>query len=299
MQDLDKALRTIKAGEGPNFYPYMANKDTGTGWYNNEWDNLTATNQYLIGVRMNDQTRRVQVPLEQPETLEEYRIARAWYKDGIFNPDAPQLAETPRGAPLLFDIAWPGKAVTHAIAQGIEAYVPIDLCTPFITTGQVRGSLNCIGVNSRYKNEALKLLQLVNTDHKFRDMLAYGIEGKHFQYVSSNVVRRLTDNYLPYEWCQGTFFNLSTTVDQAPDTWEEVKRQNERAVASQLLGFSFDTTSVQNEIANINTVAGRYSPLYDSEEPETLLPKILAEVRAVGFDKVMAEAQRQIDAYFK
>ncbi|MDR0668443.1 MAG: ABC transporter substrate-binding protein [Treponema sp.] len=302
LEDFDKDLRTVKAGEGPAFYPLMRARTSSYLWRDDEWtyDGLSAGVAWMA-VRMNDPARRVISTLEQPETLAKYKILRAWYKDGIINPDAPQLTEVPRGRTVADDWAWPSKAETLAVMEGIEAYVPVELGNSFLNTSSIRGSLIAVGANSRYKNEALKFIELINTDHKFRDMLAYGIEGKHFRYVSPNVVERLTDTYMPYEWTQGTFFTLSTTVDQPPTTWDEVRAQNERAVPSVVNGFSMDVSGVRNEIANIKTVSERYSSelVYGDVEPEVLIPRIMAELRAVGFDKVVAEAQRQIDEYYK
>jgi putative aldouronate transport system substrate-binding protein len=297
LEDFDRDLRTVKAGEGPKFYPGGFQNQWPNLW---EYDGLSAGVTYM-GIRMNDPSRKVVSSLEQPEELAKIKIQRAWYKDGIIHPDIAQAASAPRGAPVNFDIAWPSKAQVSALAQGIEAYVPVDLNTPYLTTEQVRGSLQAFGVNSKYKNEALKLIELVNTDHKLRDMLAFGIEGRNFRYLSPNVVERLTDNYFTYEWAQGTFFNLSTTSDQPPTTWDEVRAQNERAVASTAMGFAMDTTSVRNEIANVNAAAARYGAelLYGDIEPEVLIPRIMAELRSLGFDKIAAEAQRQLDEYFK
>jgi putative aldouronate transport system substrate-binding protein len=299
LEDFDRDLRIVKAGEGPSFYPFMS-LDVNSLWDIWLYDDLSSGTPWL-GVGMSDPARRVVCALEQPEALARYKIFRAWYKDGIVSPDAPQLTEIPRGRPVFFQYAWPSKAVTFAMQEGIEAYVPIDVCASFTNTSQIRGSLLCLSPNSRYQNEALKFIELINTDHKFRDMLAYGIEGKHFRYVSPNVVERLTDTYPSYEWAQGTFFNLSTTSDQPETTWDEVRAQNERAIPSVVNGFSMDVSGVRNEIANITVLANRYRSelLYGTIEPEVLIPRVMAELRAVGYDKVMAEAQRQIDEFYK
>jgi putative aldouronate transport system substrate-binding protein len=297
LEDFDRDLRIVKAGEGPNFYPMMQNT---VGWFAGSgiWDDSVGP---YLGVRLNDQNRQVMNVLEQPERIAEYKMVRSWYRDGILHPDTPQLTEVPRGRAIYLDLAWPSKAQTIALLEGIEAYVPVDLFSPSITTIVPRFSLLALSTNSRYKNESLKLIELINTDHKFRDMLAYGIEGKHFRYVSPNVVERLSDNYLTYEWAQGTFFNLSTTTDQPTTTWDEVRAQNERAVYSPLYGFTMDNSSIQNEIANVNTVGARYIPelVYGNEDIDVLLPRIIAELNAVGLDRIRAEAQRQIDAFFK
>lgn len=45
--------------------------------------------------------------------------------------------------------------------------------------------MNAVSINSKYKDECLKFLQLVNTDSKLRDMLAYGVPDKTFKYVGT------------------------------------------------------------------------------------------------------------------
>jgi putative aldouronate transport system substrate-binding protein len=293
IQDFDRDLRIVKAGEGPNFY-----------FYGLQWPDLwayDAVGSNGMGVRMDDPNRRVVAILEQPDQVAKYKIIQKWFEDGIMHPDSPQLTVFPLGMTVQYDIAWPSKAQFTALGQGIEAYVPVDLNTPYISTGGIRGSLQGFGANSRNLDAALKLIEMVNTDHKLRDMLAFGIEGRNFRYVSPNVVERLNDNYMAMEWTQGTFFNLSTTTDQSATTWDEVRSQNERGVASTLLGFSFDPAPVRNEIANINTVYDRYRTelVYGGEDRDVLIARIMRELRAVGFDRVAAEAQRQIDEFFK
>jgi putative aldouronate transport system substrate-binding protein len=301
--DMDKAFRAMKAGEGPSFYPLLATKG-GTEiryFIGEKYDDLGIGLSNFLGVRLDDQNRRVVAILEQPENIEVLRVVHRWYQDGIINPDAPQIEAVPRGAPFVFDQAWPSKAQTLATQHGIERYIPVQLTTPMINTHTIRGSMLAVGANSRYKNETLKLIELINTDHKFRDMLAYGIEGKHFNYVSPNVIHRITDTYFTYEWAQGTFFNMSTTDDQPPTTWDEVRKQNADAFASVLNGFSMDIAPVRNEIANVLAISQRYYPEISIgvTNPDTAIPQLMAALRDAGFDRIIAEAQRQIDAYYK
>ncbi|MDR0669230.1 MAG: ABC transporter substrate-binding protein [Treponema sp.] len=301
IREMDAAFRAIKAGEGSQFYPmYLAKGGIEVRyWIGEKFDDLGAGITNLMGVQVDDPNRRVVSILEQPEVREALRIVHRWYQDGIINPDAPQIEQGPRGVPFTFDQAWPSKAVTIALQQGIEEYIPIQLTRPLLTTHSIRGSMLAVGANSRYKTEALKFIELINTDHKFRDMLAYGIEGKHFNYVSPNVIHRLTDTYLAYEWAQGTFFNLSVPDNQPANTWDQVRSQNETALASVLNGFSMDISPVQNEISNILAAVQQYYPdlSIGVTDPDVAIPQLLAAIRNVGFDRVMAEAQRQIDAF--
>jgi putative aldouronate transport system substrate-binding protein len=233
--------------------------------------------------------------LEQPDVLEDFTYLHSWYKDGITNPDAPIMVEQPVQRPFFVMQAWPSA---FASIDGIR-YVPFPVYGPSLTTDSVRGSMLGISANSRYKNEALKFIELINTDHKFRDMLAYGIEGKHFNYVSPNVVHKINDTWNFAAFQQGTFFNLSTTDDQPASTWDEVRRQNEEATPSVLNGFAMDYTSLQNEIIACRTVFDKY--VFDlctgASDPAVVIPRITAELNAAGFSRIIAEAQRQVDAF--
>jgi putative aldouronate transport system substrate-binding protein len=148
--------------------------------------------------------------LKEPQIKDGLHYIRSWYVDGIINPDANVLATPPMQQPFFIGQGWPSAASIWAASNGLEKMVVGQAYGPIYSTTSIRGSLTCISANSRYKAETLKLLELANTDHKFRDMLAYGIEGKHFAYVKPNVVRKLTDTWNLYAYQTGTFFNLST-----------------------------------------------------------------------------------------
>ena len=48
--------------------------------------------------------------------------------------------------------------------QGIEKYDVTKVFGPLYTTETIQGSMNAVSANSNYKAEALKVLQLMNTD---------------------------------------------------------------------------------------------------------------------------------------
>jgi putative aldouronate transport system substrate-binding protein len=302
LTEWDRAVRAMKAGEGSRFYPVNM---AGGGYFQeffilSHYDNLSAGLGAIMGVRVDDPSRKVVFIWDQPEVLEGARTFRRWYQEGIINPDAHQLADQPRGRPWIIGQGWPGKSEAYSAVEGGQKYIPIQSSDPYITTNTIQGSMLAIGANSRYKTETLKFIELMNTDHKLRDMLVYGIEGKHFEYVSPYVVKKLTDTYYGWEWAQGTFFTLSTTDDQPADSWEQVKRQNEAAVPSVANGFMMDISNLLNEIANCNAVFNRYKELYvGAVDPDVAIPQLKADLMAAGFDRIMAEAQRQIDAFFK
>jgi putative aldouronate transport system substrate-binding protein len=133
-------------------------------------------------------------------------------------------------------------------------------------------------------------------------MLHMGIEGKHFEYVNDGAaIKRLRTDWPLVNYQQGSYF-IETPLDSVPPGyWDEVRRQNEEAVPSVMLGFMMDIEPVQSEIINCRTVWDKYSTDINTgaSDPVVMLPRIITELKANGLDLIMAEAQRQIDEYFK
>ena len=74
---------------------------------------------------------------------------------------------------------------------------------------------------------------------------------------------------------------------------------NNNAVPSVLLGFFFDTTNVQDQLSSCIEIYNRYKNevLTGTIDPATSVPQMMEEMRAAGFDEIVAEAQTQIDAW--
>jgi putative aldouronate transport system substrate-binding protein len=297
---LDKSLRKIKEGEGPRFYPLNMARSTNNFIFD-QYDSLAADLQPL-GVRLDDTTRRVVNTLEQPEVLEAFRYLHAWYEAGIINPDANMVDETPKYRPFFMTQAWPAVAASYATSAEIAQYDPVKFFGPSYSTDSIQGSMNAINANSKYIKEALKLLELVNTDRKLRDMLGYGIEGKHFTYVNNGeAVHRDRTDWPLINYQLGSYFIETPEDTVPPGYWEEVRRLNEQAVPSVMLGFMMDLEPVRNEAINCRGAWLKYVTDLNTgaSDPDTALPRIMAELKTAGFDKVLSEAQRQVDEHFQ
>lgn len=302
MKDLDAPFRAMKAGEGKGFYPLQMAQGSPFNGFFNDYDGLTAGIQ-PIGVRYDDATRKVVNTLEQPEIVENLKLLHAWYKDGIINPDANVLTEMPKGLAFQSGQGWPGAREVWQTLNGVEKYDMVKTYGPVYSTESIQGSINTISSASPNKDACLKVLEFANTDHKFRDMLAYGVEGKNFEYVSENVVKQLNDSWVQglAKYTQATFFNMSTTDDSDPNQWADVKKQNETAIASTCLGFALDVTNIQNEVSNCRTVWDKYKNdvMVGAVDPETTLPTVIKELKTAGIDTIITEAQKQVDEFFK
>lgn len=300
LQDLDKPFRDIKEGEGKRFYPLSLTQGEGLNGFFNDYDDMTLGFQ-PIGVKTDDPSRKVVSVLEQSDIQEKLKLMHQWYKDGIINPDAPTKIEADPYRPFFSAQAFPGAEVNWQITAGIEKYDMFKILGPLYTTSTIQGSMNAISANSKYKEEALKYLELVNTDSKLRNMLAYGEEGVDFNYVNDKTIERTTDTWPLAAYTQGTFFNMAVTKGAPEDQWDQVRMLNEAAVSSSILGFALDITDLGTEVANVKAVWNKYSYelVTGASDPETRIPQVIKELNNAGMGKIIEEAQKQIDEYFK
>jgi len=116
---LDQTFRRIKAGEGARMNPFVLARGQNT-WLFPNYDNLLAGLQPM-GVRIDDTERQVVLTLEQPDILEGLRYFRGWFLDGIINPDANLINETPKGRMFMHGQAWPSVAALYAVLHLICA----------------------------------------------------------------------------------------------------------------------------------------------------------------------------------
>lgn len=301
LQDLDKPLHDMKAGEGKSFYPLPMTQGEGLNGFFNDYDDLTLGFP-PIGVKADDASRKVVSVLEQPDIMANLKLLHGWYQDGIINPDAPTKTENDKGRPFFAAQAFPGAEVSWQINDAIEKYDMFQHYGPIYTTSTIQGSLNAISANSKYKKEALKYLELVNTDPKLRNMLAFGELGVDYNNVDGEkVIERTSDTWPLAAYTQGTFFNLAVTKGAPEDQWEQVKKLNDAATSSTVLGFALDITDLQTEVANCQAVWDKYKYelITGASDPEKMVPKITAELKSAGIDTIMQAAQEQINNYFK
>ena len=65
------------------------------------------------------------------------------------------------------------------------------------------------------------------------------------------------------------------------------------------MGFLPDITPVETECLAIQQIIGEYShELYTgTSDPDTIIPIMLSRMKEAGLDRVVAEIQRQLDAF--
>jgi putative aldouronate transport system substrate-binding protein len=84
-----------------------------------------------------------------------------------------------------------------------------------------------------------------------------------------------------------------------PDVWGKLEEFNRDADRSIALGFCFDAAPVQRQWDNCRIIQNEFASGLESGylDPEEALPEFTAKLDAAGIAEVIAEKQRQLDAW--
>lgn len=283
-----------------NDYPVYVKND---GVYSifDVYDQLGAGTQ-ILGVRYDDEKGKVCFTLEEPDIYSALETFHDWSKKGIINPDAATLTEARVYNMWRIAQGWESAGETAWGPDMGKEVVVQKWGDTILSNETVRGSMNMISANSKYPEKCLELLNLVNTDTALRDMFYYGEEGVNFEYVDvdgQKKVHKINTDWSMAGYTQGTFFTVTPEDTVTTDQWGEIKALNEAAVPSVMLGFNFDTTEVDSQLANCREVWLRYKSevMAGVNDPAEVVPQIKKELMAAGFQDVMDAAQAQVDEF--
>lgn len=288
-------FKQIKADT--NDYPVYVKND-GLYYIFDKYDQL-GTGLQAIGVKYNDAEAKVCYTLEQDDIFSELETIHEWYQEGVINPDASTLSEGRVYNVWRVAQGWPSAGVTSWGPSMGKDVVVTQVGETILSNDTVRGSLNMISANTQYPEKCLQFLDLVNTDTTLRDMFYYGEEGVNFEYTDDNKVHKINEDWAMAGYTQGSFFTVSQQDTDVVNQWDEVKELNENAVSSVLLGFTFDTTNVEDQLSNCIEVWLRYKSEVCTgvRDPKEAVAEVKEELMAAGFQDVLDEAQAQIDEF--
>lgn len=192
----------------------------------------------------------------------------------------------------------PGGDQEESAVNGYPSVLGHVALDPYISTSNVVATMYGISATSKHPEETLKYFELVNTDPYVMNLLTYGIEGKHYEKVDDNTVKLAEDTgYYQASWALGNVFLTYALDGQPSGIWEDTKALNDSARKSPILGFSFDTEAVKNEIANMTTVIKEYEQLGNGQLSPDVNDEFVEKLKVAGVDTVIAEMQRQVDEF--
>lgn len=299
MESLEPMLKTIKENE-PGITPYAMLKDFMPVM---PFDYVIE--KMPMAVYMDTKDYKVVNILETPEAKSTLETVRKFYQAGYVS---PEVATTTSVDDLYKSGKWfMDRAATQPLADNLWSasygypVVSTPASQPYIYNWSVMGSMQAISANSEHPEKAMEFLNLLNTDSYLRNLIDSGIEGVHYEKVNDNTVKNLADakNYDMPTFSLGNVMITYLNEGDPENKWDEFKKFNASGINAPLLGFNFDTSAVTNEIAAVQNVKEEFwsSLMTGTVDPNEYLAKANEKFKAAGLDKIIAEAQKQIDEW--
>lgn len=295
INDLEPFLAQIQKNE-PDMYAYSPSNGVGP-WVNGIEEPMGTG----MVIRQDDPECKVLKRYETKEYTEAVNTLHDWYNKGYIRRD---IASASGGSDQAKNVVWSGS-----YKPGIEADNKVkigkDIVCKILNPGHITSQMcvqTMIGIshNSQDKVKAVKLIEKLNTDKEFYNLIAHGIEGKHYTKLNDNHIKLVNDSgYAPNaDWKFGNQFNADLLEGKADDTWEQTEALNDNATKSKLLGFSFDSDNVINQLSQCEAVVSEFAALENgSMNPVTILPQFKKKMEEAGLEKVIAELQKQINEF--
>jgi len=309
--DFEPFLKIIKENE-PDIIPFLNKNDEGaTYWANDFIEPLDTKVPVVVTNRGEPQVLNM---YEYPQYVELVKLQRDWVQKGYINKDISTLQDsTPlkqaKKAFMWVEQLKPGKAEEMQAQLGyplvqVNAYADLK---PVATTGALTGSMLAIPRSSKNPERTMMLINEMFKNKELMNLLAWGIEGKHYKKVGENQidyadgVDASTSGYTGMaQWAMGgSQFLDYLWVSEQPDKWEQMSAFNESAEISSTLGWTFNAEPVKNEIATLKAAVTQYNAAIatGTVDYDTYYPKMKTALERAGLQKVIDEVKKQIQSF--
>lgn len=319
MEDLEKLFEIVKAGEGDKFYcdiPWNNTNDPANGFLF-EFDPMGAgfTGGALMMNRSFEDTTIYNL-FETDEYKEYARKRYEWAQKGYISPDAAITTVSPDAQMMTghyLGSYWYGNATSatdYAVGTGID-FLQLQICKPYkkiVGGGKIGFNIT---ITSASPEKAMQALNYIYAHKEAAWLFQFGVEGQSYevveQFEAGPQIRYLAKDTtsLPYYMAYGIYGNRylwPAVYPNVPGYLNAARAEDDAVPAtrcSPATGYCFNSSSVSSEKAAVQTVIDQYCRIINAgaADPETILPEFQAALKAAGIDTIIAENQRQLDAF--
>lgn len=304
IETLEPLLRQVKEGEGDSMQDILV-VNANTGIPDAGIIDYPIGEDKCIGMRMDSRDHQFINKYEDSGVINTLKYLRKYYRAGYIRKDAAINAGgdyQTTGKYLVKQDGWiPGADELWSRNAGYPVVSVPVYDKFFISSAGLLSSCMAISTTSADPVTTMKFLNLLNTDRYVRNMADSGIEGVHYQIESNRQVNLpASKNYDMPTFTLGNRYILNSYKnDPFDDMGAQYKSLNNSGLPSPLIGFRPDTGGLTAELAAIANVNKEFTPglTTGSVDPALYLPKFIAKLKSVGFDKVRDEIQRQFDLH--
>ena len=181
-------------------------------------------------------------------------------------------------------------------------YDVIKVDNPLVYGGGASSTMIGVPVTCEYPEQAVKFIELINTNKELYNLICFGVEGVHYTLDSEGkVVENKESGYYQSagDWKFGNQFNALVRSGQPDTVWDETREFNASMIENPLSSFVFDNTKVATQIASCQTVIDQYNAVivHGAQDPDEYWDELKAALKAAGSEDIIAEMQKQVDVY--
>lgn len=298
LASLEPLLKTIKENE-PEIIPLPLRASDIPGIID-QYD-IPAARELPAYVRYDDETRTVVNPFEQEDVLKNLHTIHDYFVKGYINQDAATNKQKLKNRLIYCGWYCPGAEEIWGNQAGYEV-----VCRPryenYYSTTSCIGSLQAVSANSKHPAEAVKFLELLNTDPEIKNLVTYGIEGTHYEKTSDTSIKLLeaSSRYTTDYYTLGNELIMYTVDPQAHDLWDQYRAFNDASKPSVLVGFSFNNENVKTEYASVMNITAQYLPQLftgSATDVDQTVAEMNKKLYDAGLQKIIDDMQKQIDEW--
>ncbi len=241
-----------------------------------------------------------------PEFKDYVMMRRKWVQDGLITNlynDAKNTAKSSKiTQPFTVHIYKPGGEA-ELNASNVVKFKSRQFSDALLSYAGIASTLTAVSSTSKNPQNALKMIEIMHTDKEIYNLIAWGIEGKHYNMVGDNKIEVIPNSGYNgvSNWSFGSTANSYILSTKDDDIIEQTRKFNDDAVVSPVLGINLDISSVETEIANCITVVNEQREMLElglREDAEGSLNKMLKDLETSGVDRLISELQKQVDAWW-
>ncbi|MCI2048559.1 MAG: ABC transporter substrate-binding protein [Lachnospiraceae bacterium] len=278
----------------------------------------TGNNGVLLDSGLDGNTKVVDL-FETDEYMNYCKQIHSWFGAGFINPDVNTISDDvtsqmKSGNYLgMVGTVYPGSLVGIENNVGVE-FETFNTVAPYASTTASSMALWAIPTTCENPEKTMQFLNILYQDRDLSkdvdSLLASGLEGKSYdvtQAVSGSkaIVKAGTGTWS--KWVPDTLYgNYYTTPKYEPNTadiYDQLaafdKGITDANRIPKTFGYVFDPAAVSTQAAAVTSVTSQYRGLvgYGAADPEEVLPEFISALKDAGIDDIIAENQKQLDAW--
>lgn len=297
--DIDTYLATVAENE-PDLIPHVIGT-SGFWEHPIKFGNMERFDAVSFLGFYRDADEVVPINLYATPEYEQYvPVVSEWWQAGYINETAPTSGNTSE----IINAGQAGSIFNRNLildtgTLGGLTYTNVKFGPAILNANSVLAHQTAVSRTSPNPERAVMLLELIRTNADLFQLLTYGVAGEHYSLEDGNRITRteVSTYNLTFDWIFGDAIHDGfRPATEDPTYLEKFEMALSSAEPSMVLGFVFDPSPVEAEMAQIKATIDQYEPQLSTGagDWETILPEFLEQLDASGINNVIDEMESQL-----